>query len=242
MRLSSDPLPLNKSQISALRSALELEGFNLFSVLDGRAIDHVWAGGCVLLIGSAGPLLWQQMPARWHERENPLDEYSSDMARKLVDQHFPGLEQIELFPYNHAAHKVPSLQQLGRLAGWHHDSPLGGGINVEHGLWFAYRAAVFLPRATVAVSVSAEHRSPCLDCVDQPCLSACEPQALSDERPPDMQRCFNFRLQDHSPCRESCTARLACPVALEWQYSPEQIAYHYRHSLRSIRKWTNTRG
>jgi hypothetical protein len=235
-----------KTGIEAFRRELDTLGFNLFCVLDGHQISGNGCDGSLLLIGNAGSMMWQKLPADWHRSDNPIDDYTSQTVQQLVEKHLADLSAAMLFPDNASRRPLPSLQQLGRLAGWHCDSPLGIGVHAEHGLWYAYRAVVYLPislpgeRPTnppaADLGIGAGH-SPCLDCVDQPCISACPSKALSDDRPPDMQRCAGFRLKPDSMCRTSCAARLACPVAPQWRYSTEQIAYHYHHSLRSIRQW-----
>lgn len=208
-------------------------------MLDGEALGANWTDGCALLIGGAGQLLWREMPEHWFERENPLDEYSAELTRECVAGHFPDIRQTTLFPQLDSDGETPVLQRLGRLAGWHHDSPLGNGISVEYGLWFAYRAVIYL-HARAIVQSAARTRSPCLDCIDQPCVSACPAHALSSTRPPDMQRCTEFRLSFDSICQSGCVARVACPVAREWRYGDEQIAYHYEHSLRSMKQWLSS--
>jgi len=230
---------------SSLRRELSDLGFNLFSLLEGRVVGDDWIDGGVLLIGNAGPKLWQKLPSEWLERDNPIDEYTSHTTRQLLARHVGGIGPAMLFPDNASGRDLPSLQQLGLLAGWHHDSPLGMGIHVEHGVWFAYRAVFYLPLvASLAPSVGERSapspigsRSPCIDCVDTPCVYSCPARALSATAPPNMGRCADFRLIADSPCDSTCKARLACPVASQWRYSTEQIAYHYDRSRQSIRQW-----
>lgn len=222
-----------------LTADLRLAGFNLLSVQEPRVLGDQWSGrtGCVLLIGNAGPLLWQVIPQKWFDREHPIDDYSAATVRRLVEQHFPDIEQTALFPYARPPYKAPPLQQLGRVAGWHHDSPLGTGINASHGLWFAYRAVVFLAQPLAQTESREPDSSPCLSCVSTPCVSACPAQAVQLTTLPDMQLCGTFRLRPQSMCEKTCLARLACPVAVDFRYREGQIAYHYERSLGGLKRW-----
>ena len=49
----------------------------------------------------------------------------------------------------------------------------------------------------------------------------------------DWQGCVNYRVSENT-CRNTCLARMACPVGPEHRYTEDQMAYHYGVSLRSI--------
>lgn len=225
------------SHCERLRADLDDAGFNLFAVLEPRVLGDCWAarGGSVLLIGNSGQSLWRLMPEHWLARDNPIDEYSADRVAELTTRHYPDATQTCLFPFPEAPYQAPVLQQLGRLSGWHHDSPLGTGINGRYGLWFAYRAVIHLTQTIPPVRML-EQPSPCLSCVAAPCVSACPAAALQIAAAPDIQRCGNFRLAPQSMCERTCKARLACPVAVEFRYRDEQVAYHYGRSLSGLKR------
>ena len=144
-----------------------------------------------------------------------------------------------LFPQNPGA---VSLQTLGRLAGWHHPSPLGIGINQNTGLWFAYRAVVGLNVGLEGELVRRmpDTESPCVSCDNPPCLTACPADALEVGKPPDLGACVSHRVTAESSCASTCLARVACPVATQWQYKSDQLAYYYERSLPSLKAWVST--
>ncbi len=185
------------------------------------------------------------MPSRYLERQHPVDEYSQDCVIQVLASVAPEGSWKIVFPDHHSSVNMP-LQALGQLAGWHHPSPLGIGINHQHGLWFAYRSVVAVNFEILqSPDDSANHKamqsqpdlSPCLECVDQPCLVACPGGALNIAAAPDMNACVSYRLTQDSVCASACVARNTCPVASDWRYSDEQIAYFYDRSLSSVKQW-----
>ena len=213
-------------------------GLNLISVLDRQKCGELKVSSSmksVLLIGNSGATLWDAIPPGYFERENPVDEYTSDMLQDLLTAEFPGRDWRILFPAD-ADSDAPNLQQLGRLAGWHHASPLGNGINQKSGLWFAYRAVVAVD-VLIPPSAPQIGDSPCVSCTDTPCIAACPGTALQIGEAPDLSACVHYRSEPESSCAQTCLARLACPVATHCRYSAEQIRYFYKRSLPSLQRW-----
>ncbi len=138
----------------------------------------------------------------------------------------------------------PPLQRLGELATWHQPSPLGTGINARWGLWYAYRALVWLPLPTLdwqaeaaAATVAAANlpdASVCSNCETQACITACPGSALSFSQAPNMKACADHRMLADSSCADRCLAREACPVNRAEQYPRQQVSYHYRRALAGL--------
>lgn len=222
-----------------IRKSLEFAGFNLFAVLDPSDVDDATIpSDCesLLLIGSAGADLWRKIPSTYFTGRNPVDEYSALVVETLMHQQLPEGGWKLLYPARSAGAPMPNLQNLGRQAGWHHDSPLGNGINPTYGLWFAYRAVVALPEP-LAACLTPPSNSPCVSCADTPCITACPASALAVGSAPDLGACVKHRTAVDSVCAENCLARLSCPVAPRWRYADEQISYFYGRSLLSLRQW-----
>lgn len=196
----------------------------------------------ILLIGSAGKKLWQAMPAEYLQRDDPVDEYSIDCVNRVFEECLPSGSWQFLFPESPSGIEI-SLQKLGSLAGWHHASPLGIGINGQYGLWFAYRAVVAIESEIVSAEKTGylSGDSPCLSCDAKPCLSRCPAQALTSDGNPDLSACVSHRLSTASDCASTCLARQACPIAPQYKYSGDQVAYFYDRSLASVRRWVALR-
>lgn len=202
----------------------------------------------LLLVGNSGPDLWAALPAHYLNRPDPVDEYSIDCIElACADVLSRGDWQI-LFPALSAGGETKKfpvpLQKLGALAGWHHPSPLGIGINATHGLWFAYRAVVAIHAEVIGAQqlpatnqIELAVQSPCLSCEATPCLSHCPAEALTLGQNPDLQSCVGYRVVEDSDCASTCLARLACPLGSAFRYTDEQTAYFYTRSRAAAERW-----
>ncbi|WP_052761017.1 hypothetical protein [Sedimenticola thiotaurini] len=232
--------PNLKPAIDQLRHA----GLNLVAILDMECLPNAMADNLaasykaesrpkrVILIGNGGRALWESIPdSRWQQTD-PIDQYSYDAAEQFARRVAAGYSYQIIYPGDSP---VP-LQQLGSITGWHTPSPLGIGINPQWGLWFAYRAAL-LTDAPLPEIVQPAPASPCSSCREKPCISLCPAGALAADSVIDMNRCARHRLTPRSNCANRCLARLGCPVAAEQRYTLEQIEYHYRLSLETLRHY-----
>lgn len=233
------------SPAAAIAEQLKSFGLNLFALLDANKIVEAAVPNnttSVMLIGNYGRKLWDCIPDALHQGLHPVDDFTEATVTRVLTSVIGDRDWSILFPNLSAA---PALQSLGRAAGWHNPSPLGNGIHPEHGLWFAYRAVVAIKlditggAETSALPANDIRRSdsPCIRCIDQPCIKSCPPQALSAGNAPNLQACVTFRSGDQSPCAERCLARQQCPVGVQSRYADEQIRYFYRQSLQSLQRW-----
>ncbi len=234
--------------LNHLKAGFDALGLNLFSAFNAKTLaasvpDLILPANArgLLLIGNSGPLMWELMPERYFAQDHPVDQYSADSVNRLLSATWPVQSWQLLFPNNPDVN-LP-LQVLGGLAGWHGPSPLGIGINSRHGLWFAYRAVVTIDveidqsDLTVNDIALPENESPCLSCRDTPCLSACPADALGVSQSPNMSACVTYRCESLSSCASTCLARLACPIAQEYRYTEDQMAFHYDRSMLSAKQW-----
>jgi hypothetical protein len=179
-----------------------------------------------VLLGNGGRAFWEALQLYGMQTEHPVDYFSEQIGRQFIKNYLPAAEHLWLFPSD----LLVPLQQLGHLAGWAHPSPLGLGISGQFGLWFAYRVA-FLTTADLPLSNYDPTPSPCDSCIAKPCITTCPATAVHKDQSFNVPACANFRLQTDSPCADRCLSRLACPVAPQHRYSPQQIQYHYGRSL-----------
>lgn len=180
----------------------------------------------VVLIGNAGPAMFQRFVRERNPERDPLD----DWTRATIDRLAASFGVTAVYPFG--APTYPFLQWAER-AGAGRASPLGLTIHPVFGLWHAYRAALLLPmRLDGPAPVSAAH--PCDSCEDKPCLRSCPVTAFDGARY-DVVVCVGHLRDDAGqPCLNgSCLARRACPVGRDYAYLPQQAQFHMRAFLKS---------
>lgn len=188
----------------------------------------------LILLGHGGRRLWEMVQAAGIDSANPIDDFTLDTVRAWAGQELAGRAWEAVYP-DHQRPPV-GLQALGKLAGWHFDSPFMVGINNRWGSWFAYRA-VLLADSDFAPTAPAQLDSPCVTCPTTPCITQCPGAALGAPGF-DLAKCVAYRQRAASACRESCVARVACPVAEQHRYPVDQLRHCYSISMR----WINRRG
>lgn len=241
---------MTRDQVQLLEGIrfLAEQGLNLFATLECAALPGEIVQAMVseeiplydytslVLIGHGGRRLWQVLSAFGMKTADPVDHFSLMMTRQFIDDYLGAPPVLTLYP---SGYTIP-LQGLGTLAGWHHPSPLGLGINETYGLWFAYRT-VFLTTIALPPMQDQLTTSPCDTCRDKPCVSTCPAQAVRDAGQFKVMNCVDYRLQAQSSCRDRCLSRLACPVAPKHRYDLEQLNYHYNYSLVSLQQYFRER-
>jgi epoxyqueuosine reductase len=184
----------------------------------------------LILLGHGGKDLWQCVKATGIGGENPIDDHCIRSVERWFTEQLPENHFRLLYPGEQAL----GLQQLGQLAGWHHPSPFMIGVDAEWGSWFAYRA-VIVADTNFRPSPRREGNSPCTSCHDKPCINTCPAGALTGGRFA-LNTCVAYRKRADSACRETCLARLACPVGSEHRYDDAQLSHTYSISLRMIER------
>ncbi len=237
---------MEKQKLMLATEELRLKGLNLITVFDLKEFPEnlrqkfyeadVSLEGFkrLVLIGNSGPLFWRTLkkePGELLKMENPVDSFALNTVRKVIEKYWKEATMCLLYPGN----KTIPLQQLGKLAGWHYDSPLGIGIMKSIGTWYAYRV-LFLTEAPIPPTLQKRETSPCEKCLELRCIKSCPAKALSEKNPIDIRKCVTFRLKPDSPCKYRCIARESCPVGLNNIYDKDQIQYHYKHSLLTLKK------
>jgi hypothetical protein len=234
---------------------LTAAGLNLHAVFDLAALPESLRAPLaghdprcrqLILIGHGGPRLWQAVQESGKNSgkesgivsENPIDDFTRRTVGQWAAEQLAGRAWEIVYPEAsdtpRPMPKTLDLQALGKLAGWHHDSPIMLGVNARWGSWFAYRA-VLLAESDFAPTAKDLAPSPCVSCRDRPCIAACPARAIGAGRF-DLAACLSYRQSPASRCAETCVARLACPVAPGERYPEAQIAHSYGASLRLMRR------
>lgn len=183
----------------------------------------------LILIGHGGKVLWDAVKASGISSPDPIDDFSIGQVARCLAGHRHAI----IYP-DHASQHAVGLQALGQLAGWHHASPFMVGINANWGSWYAYRV-VALSATDFPTTPRRSGPAPCAACRDRVCIAGCPAGALSGPAF-DLEKCIAYRRQPASRCRDTCLARVACPVGAEHRYGDEQLRHTYAISLRMIER------
>ena len=179
-------------------------------------------GGTLILLG-AGPGFWPVFTASdeaGDDQPNPIDRWSTRVVGGLAEQfkataHYPfGGPPYEPF--------IDWAQKSNRAF----VSPVGMLVHDTVGLMISFRGALHF---TAELDVPGpETSSPCLICVDQPCLQACPVSALSAHHPYDLNACHTFLdTNAGGEClTNGCAVRVACPVSAGAGRLSAQSALH----------------
>ncbi|MDJ0947111.1 MAG: ferredoxin, partial [Kiloniellales bacterium] len=140
------------------------------------ALRDAAAAGTLLLVGNAGPAMWQAFqaaPEAADRKANPLDRWIARGLGALAEDlgaeaRFP-FEGPPYLPFQRWAAKAEGLKA----------SPLGILIHPRFGLWHAYRGA-FAFREALPLPISEAAPCPCDACVEKPCLQGCPVGAFAD--------------------------------------------------------------
>ena len=214
-----------------LQAVFDLDGLPADMAADVRArFDPDGRYRQLILIGHAGKTLWAEVVASGIDSADPIDDFSVATVERWFARRFPGHRRAIIHPGRNAV----DLQALGRIAGWHHASPMRIGITERWGTWFAYRA-VLLADTEIEPSAPMAGGSPCASCAHRVCVSRCPGSALAGGDF-DLGKCVAHRKRADSSCRATCLARIACPVGSAHRYCAEQIRHAYSISMRAIER------
>jgi hypothetical protein len=189
-------------------------GFHPSASEDGGIQD----AATVLVVGNAGPAMWEAFRSHMDEQRNPLDRWS----KSVIDPIAQKFGARAIYPFGPGA---PPFQRWALRAETVYPSPLGILIHPEFGLWHAYRAALLFAEHLDLPPRSSAPR-PCDSCVEKPCLSACPVGAFTGAAY-DVAACASHLASSEQACLTAgCLARNACPVGYEWRYPEAQIRFH----------------
>ncbi len=206
-------------------TGISVRGAVSFASGEGPSLEKGGHARTVILLGNEGGSVWAAF-SNWRTSqadgggEDPLDRWSEEVILPIAD----ALGATAYFP---SRRPYQPFQQWAKAAESLHSSPLGILIHPRLGLWHGYRAALGLSEA-YDVSVPDAVSSVCETCLEKPCLSACPVDAVSDDRF-DVPKCRDYLKTSagQTGCMVAgCAARNACPEAVQYRYSDEQLRFH----------------
>jgi len=212
---------MSDSLLPRLAEALATSGLILRGGFRPAAGDGIGPGiETVLLVGNAGPAMWEAFSRAIPEGPHPLDAWT----RTVVDGIAARFGARVAYPFEGPPY--PPFQRWAMRCDDVHPSPIGVLIHPVYGPWHAYRAALLLADP-IGLPEPRRSPSPCEACVDKPCLGACPVGALSGTGY-DVTACAaHIRSKAGTACMDrGCLARHACPVGTAYRYHDVQSAFH----------------
>ena len=217
-------------------AAVEAEGLasrGAFHVAADDAVPPFGDGAptaTLLLVGNAGSGMWPAFAASEEAKDGAPDALDR-WSRRIVTRLARTLDAAAHFPFG-GPPWLPFIRWAQR-AGPVHPSPIGPLVHPDHGLWHAYRGALAF-RERLDLPSRDERASPCEDCAERPCLSACPVGAFSAGGY-DVDKCV-AHIEHPAGVRcfgGGCLARHACPAGRDAAYGAPQAAFHMRAFLAS---------
>jgi len=212
--------------LSTVKAAAEKAGLSYRGAFHPDADDMPagHAAGTLVMLGflRADWPAFTVSPEYRDGRPHPLDRWShrvvSALARDLgARPYFPFT--APLMPFIRWAQKAEPV----------YPSAMGMMIHPTFGLWHAWRGALAFGER-LDLPAPDDRPRPCDACADKPCLSACPVNAFDGTGAFNVAACSaHIRSPAGVDCMEKgCAARRACPVGQDYQYTPEQAAFHMK--------------
>lgn len=231
--------------------SLAVAGLNVVGGLSrdhyDRLVPEAWSGAALLpsaesalILGSGGMAFFRSAMRIRSSGPHPLDEFCEAQVALAADVlEARGWRTTRHFYWERkgggpaSAGEFADFVTLAREAGLGATSRLGLLLHRHYGPWFAIRGLLlserpFSPTRIESLS-AASSEGPCPRC-DAPCQSACPGRAIGRDQFSGKD-CLSAR-ETLPACRESCAARIACPVGSDYRYDPDVLAYHMRAPFR----------
>lgn len=206
--------------------------------------------GTLLLVGHWGAAgLMRAFDPKNATGPAPLDAWTRDILGPIAAR----FGARALYPFGGPPHHPFQRWAIRADRVW--PSPLGLLIHARYGLWHAYRGALAFagrldlpaPDADSADSDS-NGESPCITCVERPCLATCPVGAFAMPRNAATEtKTAGQSRYDVAACAAhlgraagadcmalSCRARRACPVGRDYMYDPAFAGFLMRAFRRAV--------
>jgi len=195
----------------------------------------------IVLVGFAGKSFWeifqdylQKNPDFKNNNIDLIDNYTVlkfKEAARILNSH--KIDYKMVFPFGRDGAQLNFLK-LGELCGAGVPSLLGILLHPVFGPWISLRGAFITSLEMNEYDGPISEFSPCPSC-DKPCITACPINTISTSGW-DWESCMRFRISDET-CSKSCASRRACPYGKTEQYSDEQLHYHHKFVLKSVKEY-----
>lgn len=197
---------------------------------DDRFPEILGAVGTVVLIGNAGPAMWQVFSNSPEYRDDAgSGDPQDDWSRRVIDEVAAKLGAKAVYPFDGPPYLPFQSWAMKSDSVW--QSPIGPLIHMRYGLWHAYRGALVFPKP-LDLEAAPKGVSSCESCTAQPCLHTCPVGAFSVGNY-DVAACTaHITSASGQDCMDgACLARRACPLGGDYHYGPAQARFYMDHFI-----------
>ncbi len=210
--------------LSGIETRANDVALSIFGALHPADLDGV---GTLILLGPREPGFWATFTGSPEYRDgapDALDRWSARVIGALAGE----IGGRAFFPSDGPPYHPFFRWALDSGRAW--QSPVRLLVHDTAGLFASYRGAIGLAERLDLPPVPAA--SPCDNCTDMPCLSACPADAMTGEGY-DVPACKSFLQTDAGrDCLiGGCLVRCACPVSQSYGRLKDQSAFHMRAFL-----------
>ncbi|MEC7988286.1 MAG: hypothetical protein VX278_24175 [Myxococcota bacterium] len=202
-------------------------GLNVIGVADGSPYQAFLAN-ChrAIVFANGGTALWESFiediksqPKHLRDHQHPFDDFvhrmiqAADPTPNKNRRWIRCAAEPELFL---------DFRPLAHAAGLGFQSQMGLLIHPVYGLWIGLRAVLLTTEDLPLTPMEAA--SPCHNCDEKPCATAC-PAGAVKKGGWDVKICAQHHRKSRD-CHGRCHSRLACPIGLEHRHGALQHLYH----------------
>lgn len=183
---------------------------------------HLDDGQTLVLLGPDEPVFWEVFTSsnEYNDQQaNAMDRWS----KRIIDQIADKFDGDTKYPFGGPPYNPFIDWALKTKRIW--NSPVALLVHDTSGLFVSFRGAIILNEI---LNLPATKSSPCEECAEKPCLSAC-PAAALDSTGYDVPACHRYLDSDAGDdcLLLGCQVRRSCPVG-QGKREPAQSAFHMR--------------
>jgi epoxyqueuosine reductase len=230
-----------------LVAAVPVERYDAMVKPGARASAIAPAARSAVVVANGGGSFWaafkrhaEENPG-WSDREHPLDDFTREVVNRDIGGALIGsaMRHTTVYPFMQTGRTL-DFMVLGRAAGLCGPSIIGVGLHSVYGPWIAFRAAILLEES-IDEPGEAVNFDPCPTCSTRPCVTACPAGAVSFPAGWNVPGCIVHRVEAEPDCAPRCHSRVACVHGPQHRYTDDELAYHQRRALSSMRPYYETR-
>ncbi len=182
-----------------------------------KSLDH----GTLVLLGTNSEFwpLFKASPESTDGLKDPVDRWS----KRVIDTIATQFGARAHYPFGGPPHApfVSWALDSGRVF----SSPTNVMVHDTMGMMISFRGALQFDQE-FEIPTPPLASSPCDNCIDKPCTTACPVGAMNAQGNFQVKDCYDYIAQTGECVTKGCLARGACPLSQKSGRNPEQTSHH----------------